>query len=168
MRVQGSTSNPTLDTALILQAPPLHRSPFTSWFCSAVRLTLLASSHTRSSSIQTILWVHIFHRHQTPSNMLEPHMIWPDTGFITIPRSSSHTCLLALPWTHTLSCPPAFALEAPLPGEHSPRHACGHSFMSFTSLLKYHLLHEAHTDHPSETATFPGPTRLLADTSLTY
>ena len=90
-------------------------------------------------------------------------MIWPDT------RSHRNSLLLQphLPPgsslnTHTLSCPPAFALEAPLPGENSPRHACGHSFRSFTSLLKHHLLNEAYTDHPSKTATFPVPTHLYS------
>ena len=93
--------------------------------------------------------------------MLEPHMIWPDTGSHHsssllqphLPPGSSlntHTLLLHLHWR--LLC-----LEST-----PPRHACGHSFTSFTSLLKYHLLHEAYTDHPSKTATYPGPTRLYS------
>ena len=90
-------------------------------------------------------------------------MIWPDTG-------SHHSSSLLQPHlppgsslnTHTLLpsciCTGGSSAWRALP----PRHACGHSFMSFTSLLKYHLLHEAHTDHPSETATFRGPTRLYS------
>lgn len=44
----------------------------------------------------------------------------------------------------------------------SPRHPSGHSLMSFTSLLRYHLLNEAYTDHSSKTATFPVPTQLYS------
>lgn len=39
--------------------------------------------------------------------------------------------------------------------------------MLFTSLLKYHLLHEAHTDHPSEAATFVDPHAYTGVTFLT-
>ena len=102
-------------------------------------------------------------RHQTPSNILEAHMIWPDTGSHLsssllqphLPPGSSlntHTLLPSCICTGGSSAWRAYP----------PRCACGHSFMSFTSLLKYHLLHEAHTDHPSKTATFPGPTRLYS------
>ena len=133
IRVQGSTVIPTLDTTLILQAPPLHHSPFTSWFCSAVRLMLLMSSHTRSSSSQTILWVHIFHGQQTPSNMLEAHMIWPDTeSHLNFSILQPHLPPGSSLNTHTLSCPPAFALEAPLPGEDSAQ-TCLWTF--------FHVLH---------------------------
>ena len=87
-------------------------------------------------------------------------MIWPDTESHLDPPATpaswlflEHThspALLCLHWR--LLC-----LERT-----PPRHACGHSFRSFTSLLKHHLLNEAYTDHPSKTATFPVPTHLYS------
>ena len=59
---------------------------------------------------------------------------------MSIPRSSSHTCLWLF-LEHTYS-PALLHLHWRLLclERTPPRHACGHSFMSFTSLLKGHLL----------------------------
>ena len=89
-------------------------------------------------------------------------MIWPDSGSY---RNSSllqpPASWLFLEHTHSPALLHLHWRLLCLEGT-PPRHACGHSFMSFTSLLKYHLLHEAYTDHPSKTATFPAPTRLYS------
>ena len=74
---------------------------------------------------------------------LEAHRIWPIFGshlsFLLLqshlpPDSSLNTDTLLPLHIWRLHC-----LERP-----SPKHPCGHSFMSFTSLLKGHFSNEAH------------------------
>ena len=75
---------------------------------------------------------------------------------ISTSGSSSHTCLLALPWTQTLSCPRAFALEAPLPGE---------ILLQTSSWTLPHVLHiftQRSLSQWGPLSTFPVPTHLHA------
>ena len=144
----------------------------------------LESSHTRSILCSNHLVNSASYSDKIKTLLILSRSIWSvrTLHLISVPLSSSYDGLLALPWARRHS--PALVhwhWRLPCLERTCPRHPRGHSFMSFPSLLKGHLLNEAHTDRASKTATFPVPTHLHAgspsskhlptfnvNTSLTY
>ena len=133
-----------------LQFPLLHCSPFTSQFCSQ-RNSQTDASKKKSYQVPLLpklSWSATSSSEKSQSNILKAHMIWRTLDFISVPLSSSYDGLLTLPWARRHS--PALVLwhwRLPCLERTCSRHPCGHSFMSFASLLKGHLLNEAHTDN---------------------